>query len=370
MVFNSNYIHQFSSVAFLPFVSAFLAASVVTPLAIYIIKKIGLTDDPKLHRHPGIIHTKPVPRGGGIPLFLSMLLPSFFFLPVNQTTIAIFFASFLTLIIGVIDDKLNTKSRDVSPYLRLLIVILAAVIVVGAGVSIHFITNPFGGILHLDTIKFLFPFSITISLSDILSVIWLILVMNMLNWSKGVDGQMPGIVAISAIIIGILSIRLPSSGTLAFIDTRLAFLIAGSALGFLIFNFHPAKIFPGYGATSIYLLLGVASILSSAKLATALLVMGVPAVDAVFTIFRRILIKQSPFKGDKNHLHHLLLRLGFSQRKIALFYWTISAILGMIALTLNSRSKIFAIIMVIVITGGGLFFLHSVTKQNNDRSNS
>lgn len=363
-------ISDLSSAALLPFLAAFLATSLITPLAIFFIKKVGLTDDPKLHKHPGIIHTKPIPRGGGVSLFLGTLLPILFFLPMNQTTTSILFAGFITLLVGLIDDKLNTMSKDVSPYIRFFVVILAAVIVVGSGVSIHFITNPFGGILRLDTIKFsLSPF-FTLALSDILSIIWLILVMNMLNWSKGVDGQMPGIVAISAIIIGILSLRLATAGPSAFIDTKLSFIIAGSAAGFLLFNFYPAKIFPGYGATCLYLLLGVASILSSAKLATALLVMGVPAVDAIFTIFRRILVKQSPFQGDRNHLHHLLLRQGLSQRKIALFYWSISAILGIIALTLNSQSKIFAIIMVIVITGGGLLFLHTVTRKNNDQITS
>ena len=191
--------------------------------------------------------------------------------------------------------------------------------------------------------------------------------MNMLNWSKGIDGQMPGIVAISAIVIGILSLRFISSGgELALLDAKLSFIIAGCALGFLVFNFYPAKIFPGYGATSLYLLLGAASILSGAKLATAILVMGVPAVDALFTIVRRIYQKYPPFKGDKKHLHHILLKLGFSQRQIALFYWIISGILGIISLTLQSASKIFAIIMVVVITIGAIFFLHLLAK--NDKS--
>jgi UDP-GlcNAc:undecaprenyl-phosphate GlcNAc-1-phosphate transferase len=120
----------------------------------------------------------------------------------------------------------------------------------------------------------------------------------------------------------------------------------------------------------LYLLLGVASILSSAKLATAILVMGVPLVDFIFTIIRRIINKKSPFKGDREHLHHILLKLGYSQKQIALFYWCISAILGLISLTLESRSKVFAIIMLIAIVGGGLFFLHAVTKNTNAKSTS
>jgi UDP-GlcNAc:undecaprenyl-phosphate GlcNAc-1-phosphate transferase len=188
----------------------------------------------------------------------------------------------------------------------------------------------------------------------------------MLNWSKGVDGQMPGIVTISAIVIGLVSLHLTPNGKGVLLDAKLSFIIAGAALGFLVFNFYPAKIFPGYGATSIYLLLGVASILTSTKFATAILVMGVPLVDFAFTIIRRIMNKKSPFRGDRKHLHHILLKLGYSQRQIALFYWSLSAILGIISLTLESKSKIFAIIMLIIITGMSLIFLHSITAKYDE----
>ncbi len=359
-------------VALLPFVTALLLTSVLTFFSITLVKKLGLWDDPKIHKHPAILHTKPIPRGGGIPLFFGTLFTSLFFLPFNNITISVFFAAFLALSIGLIDDKLNAQSKDVSPYLRFLVNILTAVIVVGSGLSIHFITNPFGGgVLHLDAIKFSLPFlPFSLLLSDLITVIWLIWVMNMINWSKGVDGQMPGIVAISAIVIGILSLRLNPAGQGGSIDAELSFIIAGAAVGFLFFNFHPAKIFPGFGATSLYLLLAVASILTSAKLATAILVMGVPMVDFIFIIIRRILNKQSPFKGDKKHLHHILLKLGYNQRQVALFYWCFSAILGMLSLTLESKSKVFAIIMVVAITGGALLFLHRITKTKNEEISS
>jgi len=356
-----------STVVLLPFFAALAITSVLTFLTIPLAKKFGLIDDPKLHKHPGIIHTKPIPRGGGIPLFFGVLVTSLFFLPFNLTTIIIFVATFLTLGIGLIDDKLNAQSKDVSPYFRFPIQILAAVIVVASGVSAHFITNPFGtGVLQLNTAIVHLPY-FSLFLSDIISIIWLVWIMNMLNWSKGVDGQMPGIVAISALVIGILSLKLNPFGIGGFVDAQLSFIIAGTAIGFLFFNFYPAKIFPGFGATSLYLLLGVASILSSAKLATAILVMGVPLVDFMFTIIRRILSRKSPFYGDKKHLHHILLKLGYNQRQIALFYWSISGILGVLALFLESRSKVFAILMVIAITGGALLFLHSITNKKNEK---
>jgi len=336
---------------------AFLITAILTPIFIFLNKRLKLIDDPRLHKHPAIIHTKPIPRGGGIPLFLGAILTGLFFMPYNTVTISIFLASFIALIVGVVDDYLNAKGKEISPYIRFITNILVAVIVVAGGVSIKFITNPLGGIIY-------FPSPI----SEIVSVLWLIWIMNMLNWSKGIDGQMPGIVAISAGVIGVLSLGIINPQAANSIDATLAFIIAGSALGFLIFNFHPAKIFPGFGATSLYLLLGVASILSSAKLATAILVMGVPLVDFVFTIIRRILDKKSPFKGDKKHLHHILLKLGYTQKQIALFYWSISAILGIISLTLENKSKIFAIIMLVAIMGGGLLFLHTVTKNTDEEA--
>jgi UDP-GlcNAc:undecaprenyl-phosphate GlcNAc-1-phosphate transferase len=192
--------------------------------------------------------------------------------------------------------------------------------------------------------------------------------MNMLNWSKGVDGQMPGIVAISAIVIGVLSLRFSPLDTTSTMVATLSFIIAGGALGFLLFNFYPAKIFPGYGATSIYLLLAVVSILSGAKLATAILVMGVPLTDGAITILRRLLSGKSPFWHDKKHLHHLLLSLGFSQRRIALFYWVISAILGSISLVLSSKGKLFAIIMLVITAGGAILFLHFFIRRANDKT--
>lgn len=365
-------IPDISTLAILPFITALIFTSGFTFFSIKLAKRLGLIDDPKLHKHPGIIHTKPIPRGGGIPLFFGPLVASLFFLPFNNTTFAIFFAAFLALVIGVIDDKLNAQSKDVSPYLRFLVNILTAIIVVGSGVAINFITNPFGtGVIQLDAIRLSLPFlPFSLLLSDIVTVVWLIWVMNMLNWSKGVDGQMPGIVAISAIIIGILSITLNTGSQVNNVDAQLSFIIAGAAVGFLFFNFYPAKIFPGYGATALYLLLGVASILTSAKLATAILVMGVPMVDMIFIIIRRLLNKKSPFQGDKKHLHHILLKLGYNQRQVALYYWCFSAILGLIALGLESKSKVFAIIMVIAVTGGALLFLHKITKSKNEELTS
>lgn len=355
---------SFDLLTFLPLIISFIATVIATPLCLIFLKKYNIVDDPKKHKHPAIIHKKTVPRGGGIPLFIGVFVASIIFLPMTKIIIAMFLASFVSLLVGVLDDK-----YDISPYIRFLVNIGCAIFVVSSGANIPFITNPLGGILYLNQISIPFWNGTTVAfLSDVIAVLWIIWVMNMLNWSKGVDGQMPGIVAISAIIIGILSLRFSPLDQTSATAATLSFIIAGASLGFLVFNFYPAKIFPGYGATALYLMLAVASILSSAKLATAILVMGVPMTDGVFTIVRRILSGKSPFWHDKKHLHHLLLDLGFGQRRIALFYWTVSAILGTLSLVLSSKGKLFAIIMLVILGGGGILFLHLLTKRTNDKT--
>lgn len=343
-----------NSTIFLPLITAFVATVIATPLSLILIKKFKIVDDPSVRKHPAIIHSRIVPRGGGIPLFIGVLIAGILFLPKVTIVFALFIAALISLVVGVLDDKF-----DISPYIRFLVNIISAGIVVFAGANIPFVTNPLGGILFLNNVSYL---------SYIVAIVWIVWVMNMLNWSKGVDGQMPGIVAISAIIIGILSLRFPIADHYSLISAKLSFIIAGASLGFLIFNYYPAKIFPGYGATAIYLLLGVVSILSSAKLATAILVMGIPMIDGIFTIVRRILSGKSPFWHDKKHLHHLLLKIGFSHRTIALFYWTISAILGALALILSSKGKLFAIIMLAIILGGAILFLQLSLKHQDEET--
>jgi UDP-GlcNAc:undecaprenyl-phosphate GlcNAc-1-phosphate transferase len=287
---------MFFDLFLIPFFLAFFLTVLITPVVIKYTKKYGLIDDPS-RKHPAILHKVPLPRGGGIALFLGAFLSGALLLPWNNTIGAIFLSALIALVIGVIDDVLNAQSKDISPYFRFLVNILCALIIVGSGISVPYITHPFGGIFDFQSIILFNLFGQTIAMSHIVAIVWIIWVINMLNWSSGVDGQMSGVVAISAIIIGILSLRFPLLDPYVIIDAKLSFIIAGTCIGFLLYHFHPAKILPGYGATSIYLLLAVVSILSSAKLATAILVMGIPTVDALYTIFRRILAKRSPFFG-------------------------------------------------------------------------
>lgn len=335
-----------------PFLTALSISFFFTPFVLPIAKRLNLIDDPRKRHHPALIHKKPLPRAGGLPIYLSIVLATLIFLPKSALFIWILVAGLIVVVIGLLDDK-----YDLSPYFRFLGNIVSATIVVLAGVEMPFITNPIGGILYFEDINILLP--------KILAIVWIVWVMNMLNWSKGVDGQMPGIAVISAIIIGIAALRFPNLVDLNTQTSQLSFIVAGAALGFLVFNFYPAKIFPGYSATILGFMIGLLSIMSSVKLATAILVMGVPLVDGGLTIVRRLIKRRSPFWGDREHLHHLLLDMGLGQRSIALFYWVMSFILGVFALNLSSRGKLFAIILVVAFMTAFILSLRYLARREN-----
>lgn len=346
----------FREIFFLPFLVSFLISFLTTPIVIKIAWRVGLVEDPRKTKHPKVIHTYPVPRGGGIPILLALLGASFLFLNLDKHLAGILAGATLAVIIGTLDDK-----YDLHPFLRLFTGFLAASLVVGAGIGIAFISNPFNGIIHLDQPRIYFELlgktrSIWI-LSSIFALFWIVWCMNMVNWSSGLDGQLSGIVPIAATTIAILSFRFTEDVT-QWNVAILAAITAGSYLGFLPFHVYPQKIMPGYGGASLAgFLLAVLSILSGAKVATAILVLGLPLTDGVYTIIRRLAQGRSPFWGDRGHLHHRLLDLGWSKRKVAAFYWLVTAILGILALNLNSKQKFYTIVMLTVLVGGFILWI-------------
>jgi UDP-GlcNAc:undecaprenyl-phosphate GlcNAc-1-phosphate transferase len=343
-----------------PTVVSFLITLIFTPLTIKLAKTYGLVDDPKKRQHPAHVHKGIIPRAGGLPVYLAIFISAFLFLPTTKKLIGVFLGASVAVIVGLLDDK-----YDLNPYLRLISNIGAALLVVSSGVGVPYITNPFGGILHLDQPRIYFnfygPHSIWI-LSSVFALFWIVWTMNMVNWSKGVPGQMPGVTTVAALTIGALSYRFAKTDPTQIPAMTLSFITAASHLGFLFFNFDPQKIMPGYGGGSLAgFMLAVLSILSFSKVATGLLVLGVPTIDALFTILRRLASGRSPVWPDKDHLHHKLLDLGWTFKKIALFYWLVCAILGLVALNLNSKGKLFVLILVAIIAFGGLLWLRSLT---------
>ncbi len=324
----------------LAFVSGLLVTLLTTPISIWFAKKYGLVDDPKSRPHPAHIQTRVVPRAGGLPIYLGIVTSILMLVPMDKHILGILISITILLIMGLIDDKL----QNFSPYIRAGLQFLAAVIVVFSGVGISYTTNPLGGIFRLDQwvipINFFGQHNIVV-IADLFAFFWIVWVMNVINWSKGVDGQMPGIIVIAALTIGSVAYSFYQLGDPnQFHLVTLSLITAGSALAFLIFNWHPAKIFPGFsGSTILGFMIAVLAILTSAKIATALLVLLIPVVDFIYTFFRRILQGKSPVWGDRGHLHHKLLDLGWSHHKISLFYILSCTFLGLISIFGNSSFK-------------------------------
>jgi UDP-GlcNAc:undecaprenyl-phosphate GlcNAc-1-phosphate transferase len=346
----------------LPAAIAGLTTFLITPWVITLARYLKLVDDPKKRLHPAHTHTGIIPRAGGLALFVGFMVPVILFLPLNKTIVGICVAAFLTVLIGLFDDL-----EDLSPYVRFIGNIATAVIVVAAGTGIPFITNPLGGVIPLDmwriSFNFFGPHSIVV-LADLFAIIWIVWTMNIVGWSSGVDGQMPGFVVVTAAFLGIVSLRFTTHDVTQSIVTLLAFITAGTFLGFLPWNFFPQKIMPGYGGKTLAgLLLATIAILSGGKVGSALLLLAIPMIDALYSLLRRIMSKKSPFRADRNHLHHHLLDLGWGKRRIALFYWVVSFILGLLTLLFTSQQKIFALVMVTVMLVGIIVWVSKVVKK-------
>jgi len=351
----SNYLNQLNLKILASFFLASILSFIFTPFIIRFAKKYKLIDDPKKRKHPAHTHKGKIPRAGGLAIYLAILITFLCFLPLSPIITAILISATIITIVGLLDDK-----YDLNPYFRFLTNIIAVSITIIAGANIPYITNPLtSGVLHLNTLEINFAGFQFFPIASICALIWIVWCMNMVNWSKGVDGQLPGFVTIAAIFIGLVSLKFFKLGdqTQA-IPILIAAIIAGSYLGFLPFNFYPQKIMPGYsGGTLAGFFLAVLAILTSAKVGTAILVLGIPAADGFYSIVRRILAGKSPFWGDRGHFHHRLLDAGWSKRQIALFYWGVSAILGLISLNLDSTQKLFTFITITTIVGGAYLWI-------------
>ncbi|MEK7188606.1 MAG: MraY family glycosyltransferase [Patescibacteria group bacterium] len=340
-----------------PIAFSFFMAFLATPLVIKLAWKLKLIDDPRTNKHPKVIHTYPTPRGGGIAIFWAIFLSILLFLPIDKHIIGILVGTILIIIIGFLDDKYN-----LNPYLRLFLQFVAASAPIAAGIGISFISNPLGGIIDLSQPQFkfwLFGEERSIWLmSDLFALFWIVFIMNILNMgAKGIDGQLPGVVIIASGIIGLLSLKFSADIT-QWPVIILAGITLGSFLGFLPWNAYPQKIMPGFaGSTLAGYMLAVLAILSTTKVGTLMVVLGVPLIDTGYTIVRRIISGKSPVWGDRGHLHHKLYDAGLSKREVAIFYWGISLILGILALNLNTAFKLYTMIGVAAVIGGLILWL-------------
>lgn len=324
--------------------TSFVISLIITPVVRNFFIKRNWVEDPvkknkKTHNATAI---SSVPRGGGIPIFISVLISALIMIPLDKHLIGILLAALVALIIGLWDDL-----KDISPLLRLFSNIFIALIIVASGIGISFLSNPFGGVIDLSFLKINIEFFGNHQIwliPDILAVFWIVWCMNIVGWATGVDGQLPGFTAIAAFFIGILSFRYSSDIT-QWPVIILSGIVCGAYLGFLPFNFFPQSIMPGYSGKSLAgFFLAVLSILSGAKLATLIFLLAIPMIDAVYTILRRLIQYKPVYLGDGQHFHHQLLKNGWSRRSIALLYWFFSLVLGIISLFLNSSQKVYVFI--------------------------
>lgn len=245
----------------------------------------------------------------------------------------------LLAIMTVADDLWNLP-----PWLRLSIQILIGFLIFATGTRIYTITNPIGGIFKLDTIDI--PTSLFGPLplfSGIFTIVWLSLTMNAFNWFDGIPGQVSILSVIGAFTIGFLSIsdrvNQPEIAVIAFI-------LGGVALASTIFDFPPNKAVMGdTGAMFFGLMLGTLSIYAGGKVATALLVLGLPLIDSVLVGITRILKGRSPLRGDLDHLHHRLLKKGWSERQVIFLTVLLGSAFGITALFLSTFQKFLAILL-------------------------
>ena len=338
----------FLALFILPFLLALVISISSTPAFIRLAWKLGIVDDPKRHIHPKVVHTYPVPRAGGLPIYLAILVGIPFFLPTDSRMLGVAIGASLAVLVGLLDDR-----WDLNPYIRLPLNLLTALPLIVYGINLSFITNPLGGLLYFQ------PWQ-----SNLLTLFWVGGMMNFIGMGAGgVEGQHPGVITITATTLALLSLRYiqdPSQWS----TIILAGLTAGAYLGFLPWNFFPQKIMPGYSGKSLAgFLLATIAILAPAKLATLLLILVVPMADVGWVFVRRILSGRSPVWGDKGHLHHRLLELGWSKKRIAIFYWILTATCGGLALLLNSAQKFYTLAAVFLTIGAIVLWLSYWTSS-------
>lgn len=363
-------IGRISTLFLWPALVAFLVSLLTTPLIIKFAKTLRIIDDPKKRSHPAVLHTSPVPRGGGLPIYLAIAASSLFFLPAEQRLLAILLGGLVVVTIGFLDDR-----RDTSPYFRLIAQFLASGIVIASGIGIAYASNPFGGIIDLSNPRISFEIlgqAHTLwVISALFGLVWIVALMNAVSWSSGVDGQLSGFAAIAALVVAIFSLKFSADIT-QWPVTILAASTFGAFLGFLPWHVHPQKIMPGFGgATLAGYMLAVLSILSTAKVGTLLVVLAIPIADAGYSFARRLISGKSPVWGDRKHLHHRLLDAGWSKARVAAFYWITTAFLGVLALNLNATHKFYTIVGIVLFVGALIICLSSLldSQKLQDRDN-
>ena len=349
------------------YIISFVIAAILSLIGTYFIKKYSEGKKVYLKEvRDRDIHKKPVPKIGGIVVFWVFWITVFVIyfikpkllnfsevkiLGIDQNLLGLFVASLVWFVAGIYDDLKNLK-----PWKKLLVQFVCGIIIVAFGIKIWWVANPLGGlnIVLGSWTYFLVP-------------IWVVLIMNVLNWFDGIDGLTPSISIVSLVVMFYLAIspvvNQPSTALLCAV-------LAGAIVGFFPYNWNPASIFLGdLGSGFLGLCLATFAIMSGAKLATAFLVLGIPIIDAMLVIFTRMFKRKSIFSADKSHLHHRFLKAGFSVKATVFTLSSISLLFGIIALNTQTLDKLKAgmwlvILMVVILIGLYIGNLHEVRRRS------
>ncbi len=323
------------------FVAAALLALALTPVARRLALRFELVDRPDPRR----VNAVPIPRGGGLAAAAAFVTVSVVIvildgglLPVGRigplTTselVALIGGGALAALLGVLDDYFDLRARW-----QLMAQLLLAFLVVALGIGVDVINNPLGpGVIRLEGV---FEVAFT--------VVWVLGMINSINFIDGLDGLSSGVAIIAAVTLGLINLT-------AGIDQPqvaiFCFAFAGAVLGFLRWNFHPATIFAGTSGVFFFgFCLALLSILGTAKIAVALLVLGVPIIDTFWIIVRRLVSGRSPFSPDRGHIHHRLLDLGLSHRQTVLLIYGICLLLAVLTFLLSGTGQVYAFLAIVV----------------------
>ncbi len=314
----------------LVFAAALLASLVLTPLTIRLARRWNWLDQPSGRR----VHPLPTPRLGGIPLaaaFLVGLALALDYPRIDENELGRVLGMgagvLVVAVIGTLDDV-----RELKPLPLFAMQLAVSVIALASGVVVTQVSSP------LDGSSIPLPPVIAVGFT----LLWIVGMMNTVNFLDGLDGLVGGVTVIASAILFLHNLRLEQYSI-----ALLPLALIGATIGFLIFNFPPARIFLGSGAYVLGFALAVLAIIGGAKVATALLALAIPILDVAWQIFNRVRAGRSPFSGDRGHLHHRLYDSGLSMRAIVLIYYLLTATFGALALILpNGFPKTIALVLI------------------------
>jgi UDP-GlcNAc:undecaprenyl-phosphate/decaprenyl-phosphate GlcNAc-1-phosphate transferase len=315
-----------------------------TPLIMRLAFKVKATDKPNQRK----VHSKTMPRMGGLAIYIGFIIGFILLRPEDPDAIPILLGSVIIILTGIADDIWELSARW-----KLVGQLAAAFIVVLGGVQIEFINLPFGGQVEFGT------FSIPIT------ILWIIGITNAINLIDGLDGLAAGVSSIGIATISFMAMLMGDVFVMS-----IALIVLCSTIGFLFFNFHPAKIFMGdTGALFLGYIISVLALLgfknvTMISLIIPLIILGVPISDTFFAIIRRIINKQPLAAPDKSHLHHCLLRIGFSHKQTVLLIYAIAAMFGLAAIIFSMSTIWGSIIMVSLLLIAIEVFIESIGLVN------